>query len=348
MIIGFIGDIHGRACHALAILLIWQSMRKKMFDLVVQVGDLGVMPLPQSGEIPYDRFSQWDPAVYDLCSLILAEGTDAQLARDTRAQLTSSILVVAGNHDEFAAIRNCVETKSSVPIPLDPHDLFKCVPDGFTLEVGEETIGFCEGGDPEALQHNHPKDIDILVSHEGGFGVGADADNLAEGPHDLLEYLRTSKPRYHVFGHFHHPGALGVDIRPDCQGQGYSREILLAMKHIADCHGFSFLIAPVRPTFKDRYPLTKIDDYIAWKREDGQPFDPWIRVHWKIGGRIARAAPKSMSVRGTVNDWEKWTDMSFPTSGEYVVPGALAPVSIDRENNVGYHEEPNVWIIHDV
>ena len=40
--------------------------------------------------------------------------------------------------------------------------------------------------------------------------------------------------------------------------------------------------------------------------------------------------------------------LSFPTSGEYVVPGALALVSIDRENNVGYHEEPNVWIIHDV
>ncbi len=205
MIIGFIGDIHGRACHALAILLIWQSIRKKRFDLVVQVGDLGVMPLPQSGEIPYDRFSQWDPAVYDLCSLILAEGTDAQLARDTRTQLTSSILVVAGNHDEFSDIRNSVETKSSVPIPLDPHGLFKCVPDGFILEVGEETIGFCEGGDPEALQHTHPKDIDILVSHEGGFGIGADADNLAEGPQALLEYLRTSKPRYHVFGHFHHP-----------------------------------------------------------------------------------------------------------------------------------------------
>ena len=216
MIIGFIGDIHGRACHALAILLIWQSMRKKMFDLVVQVGDLGVMPLPQSGEIPYDRFSQWDPAVYDLCSLILTEGTDAQLARDTRAQLTSSILVVAGNHDEFAAIRNSVETKFSVPISLDPHDLFKCVPDGFTLEVGEETIGFCEGGDPEALQHTHPKDIDILVSHEGGFGFGADADNLAEGPQALLEYLRTSKPRYHVFGHFHHPVEPRIVYETEC------------------------------------------------------------------------------------------------------------------------------------
>ena len=89
------------------------------------------------------------------------DGTDVQIARDIRAQLTSSILVVAGNHDEFSAIRNATETKSSVPIPLDPHGLFECVPDGFTLEIGKEVIGFCEGGDPEALQHNHPKSIDI-------------------------------------------------------------------------------------------------------------------------------------------------------------------------------------------
>ena len=77
--------------------------------------------------------------------------------------------------------------------------------DGFTLEIGQEVIGFCEGGDPEALQHNHPKGIDILVSHEGGFGSGDCVDNLAEGPQALLEYLMVSKPRYHVFGHFHHP-----------------------------------------------------------------------------------------------------------------------------------------------
>ena len=142
--------------------------------------------------------------------------------------------------------------------------------------------------------------------------------------------------------------ALGVDIRPDRQRRGYSREALLAMKRAADCHGFSFLVAPVRPTFKDRYPLTTIENYIAWKREDGQPFDPWIRVHWKIGGRVARAVRKSMSFSGTIADWERWTGMSFPESGEYVVPGALALVTIDRERNVGYHEEPNVWIVHEV
>ncbi len=36
--------------------------------------------------------------------------------------------------------------------------------------------------------------------------------------------------------------------------------------------------------------------------------------------------------------------MKFPESGEYVVEGALCPVSIDRENNLGTYIEPNVWI----
>ena len=204
MIIGFIGDVHGRACHALAVLLAWQAMRETTFDLVVQVGDLGVLPLPETGERPYDRFSQWDPAVYDLYDLIVAEATDAALIRRVRAQLTFPILAVAGNHDEFAPILTSSEAKPPVPVPLDPHDLFRCVPDGFTIDIGGEVVGFCEGGDPTALQGSYSRKLDVLVSHEGGFGVGADADNLSEGPQVLLEYLEASKPRYHVFGHFHH------------------------------------------------------------------------------------------------------------------------------------------------
>ena len=203
MIIGFVGDIHGRACHALAILVRWQSMRERPFDLVVQVGDLGVMPLPVSEEIPYDEFSQWDPAVYDFCDLILAKRKDARLAREIRAQLPSSILVLAGNHDDFTAVRSSANVKPSEPVPLDPHGLFHCVPDGFTIAIGGQTVGFSERGDPQTLQHLGK--VDVFVSHSGGFGVGADANGLREGSQDLLEYLEASKPNFHVFGHLHQP-----------------------------------------------------------------------------------------------------------------------------------------------
>jgi hypothetical protein len=40
--------------------------------------------------------------------------------------------------------------------------------------------------------------------------------------------------------------------------------------------------------------------------------------------------------------------MSFPESGPYVVPGALQPVWIDREQNEGRYEDPNIWVLHPI
>ena len=38
----------------------------------------------------------------------------------------------------------------------------------------------------------------------------------------------------------------------------------------------------------------------------------------------------------------------FPESGEYVIPGALQPVLIDRNRDAGRYEDPNVWMRHPV
>jgi len=40
--------------------------------------------------------------------------------------------------------------------------------------------------------------------------------------------------------------------------------------------------------------------------------------------------------------------MKFPESGEYVFPAGLAPVVIDRAQDVGTYWEPNVWIVHTI
>lgn len=81
---------------------------------------------------------------------------------------------------------------------------------------------------------------------------------------------------------------------------------------------------------------------MTWKREDGSPFDPWLRVHRRLGAEFLRVMPRSLVVTGSVSKWEEWTSMAFPESGRYVVPGALQPVSIDRERDVGRYEDPNV------
>ena len=140
--------------------------------------------------------------------------------------------------------------------------------------------------------------------------------------------------------------ALAALVTPGHQKQGLSLEILRAMRSLAAEHGMGSLVAPVRPTLKSLYPLTPIERYARWKRDDGSPFDPWLRVHWRLGAEQLRIAPKAATITGTVSEWEEWTGVRFPESGEYVVPGALQPVQIDRERNVGRYEDPNVWVQH--
>ena len=53
-----------------------------------------------------------------------------------------------------------------------------------------------------------------------------------------------------------------------------------------------------------------------------------------------------MTVRGTVAEWEAWTGLFMPQSGSYVVTGALVPVEIDRERDMGLYVEPNCWMVH--
>lgn len=43
--------------------------------------------------------------------------------------------------------------------------------------------------------------------------------------------------------------------------------------------GLASVIAPVRPTWKERCPLIPIERYVEWRRDDGSHFDPWIRTH---------------------------------------------------------------------
>jgi hypothetical protein len=130
------------------------------------------------------------------------------------------------------------------------------------------------------------------------------------------------------------------------QGRGLSARVIDGMRGAAAAAGLHALIAPVRPTLKDRYPLTPIDRYAQWRRADGRPFDPWIRVHERLGGEILAIAEASMTVEGSVAEWERWTQMSFPESGKYVLPQALVPIEIDRDQDLGSYVEPNVWMLH--
>jgi hypothetical protein len=143
---------------------------------------------------------------------------------------------------------------------------------------------------------------------------------------------------------------VGVQILIDSEykGHGISYEMLKVMKIIAKSKGIKNIALPVRPTIKCSYPLIPMSDYIYWENANGEPFDPWIRVHIKAGGKIVGICEKSMNISGSVSEWEEWTDLKFLSSGDYVIGNALIPIKIDLKNSYGTYIEPNVWILHKV
>ncbi len=142
--------------------------------------------------------------------------------------------------------------------------------------------------------------------------------------------------------------AMLIAIPPDHQGRGLSPVAVQAMRELAGRHGLTALVAPVRPIWKERYPLVPIERYATWTRADGFLFDPWMRVHERAGATVLKPEPRSLRITGTVAEWEEWTHMAFPQSGDYWFPGGLATVEIDRDADSGNYWEPNVWMHHAV
>ncbi|HEX4833315.1 MAG TPA: GNAT family N-acetyltransferase [Trebonia sp.] len=139
---------------------------------------------------------------------------------------------------------------------------------------------------------------------------------------------------------------MAVAVRPDRQRMGLAGDVITALRERGERAGLGRVIVPVRPALKSRYPLASMEAFARWARADGRHLDAWIRTHQRLGASILAPAPRSMIVTGTVAQWEEWAAMAFPETGQYVVPGALDLVSIDRERDLGTYAETNLWMRH--
>jgi hypothetical protein len=138
--------------------------------------------------------------------------------------------------------------------------------------------------------------------------------------------------------------ALYIVVADAFRNRQLSGRMLATMRQIGRTHGFTQLIAPVRPSMKSRYPLIPLADYCQWRTTHGEPFDPWLRVHVRAGGQVVQPCLHSMVVQGTRQQWTAWTHMDFPGDGSYVVPHALVPVTVQGED--GSYVEPGMWVLH--
>jgi len=199
--------------------------------------------------------------------------------------------------------------------------------------------------DFQFVLHDEERDRLLAVGHSIPCSWDGTVAGLPEGIDGGIE---GAMRLFEAGGNPNTLSALAIEVPAEHQGGGLSRTMVGAMREIASAHGFANLIAPLRPTWKERYPLTPIERYAYWTREDGLPFDPWIRLHVRLGGEILQPVQRSMHISGSVSDWEEWTEMTFPESGAYVYPHGLATLEIDRDADLGDYWEPNVWVRHRV
>ena len=181
-----------------------------------------------------------------------------------------------------------------------------------------------------------------LVVGRGQTIPASTEDGLPGGVDDLLERYFGGGPREEqdVLS------ALVAIVDRRRQGEGLSALLIEGMRRVAASAGLASLIAPVRPTRKQEFPLIPFERYVGWTQQDGLHWDPWIRLHARLGAEVLEVCPASMRIEGTVGDWEGWTGLTFPDDGDYVVPGGLVPVRF--AGGTGVYVEPNLWMRHPI
>lgn len=185
-------------------------------------------------------------------------------------------------------------------------------------------------------------------------------DDLPGGYTDALQWALDDHDRGRTPDTF----VLGaVQVHPDAAGRGVAARLVTALVEHGASEGLTRVIAPLRPTLKARYPLTPIAAYAQWTRADRTrpksqgrrppleppvqaPFDPWLRLHLRLGASVIGVAEGSQTFTGSVAQWEAWTGFALPASGAYVVPDALAPLVVDRSADNGVCVEPGIWVQH--
>lgn|GEM_PF-1622348 len=215
MKIAFVGDVHGCVLHALGTAVMLQDRRGIRLDAVIQVGDLGAYPSAERYDGPSHRFGREHPAQGDFVRLLdpspsFAAGVRLALGR------VPSVLFVSGNHEDHEWLAALHAAAGTEVVSVDPLGAYRHVTCGSVREVAGQRVAFLgliESAGKMDLDENafsrlmgaEPGDVDILVTHDGPYGMSRDRRGGVQGSVKLTRLIEHLQPGLHVSGHYHHP-----------------------------------------------------------------------------------------------------------------------------------------------
>jgi GNAT superfamily N-acetyltransferase len=140
---------------------------------------------------------------------------------------------------------------------------------------------------------------------------------------------------------------LEIVVAPDRRRSGLATGMVKAVIARAVRAGFARVVVPARPVGKEAEPNVPMAEYAARRRPDGLPADPWLRTHERLGATQVGVCPSSVTVTGSLAEWQAWTGVRL-ADGANRVPGGIAPVHASVRHDRGTYCEANVWLEHTI
>lgn len=137
---------------------------------------------------------------------------------------------------------------------------------------------------------------------------------------------------------------LDVTVAAALRGRGQGRAVLRELDALRARTGLRRLLVLLRPHAKREHPLVPFARYVGAVDDEGRPRDGWLAAAWEAGLHPVRGADRSLVARAPVADWERWYGRPFPTSGPYLLPGAIKPAIVEYELDEGRYREPHLWM----
>lgn len=138
--------------------------------------------------------------------------------------------------------------------------------------------------------------------------------------------------------------ALGASILKEARGGNLSTDLLLALRGTVLALGYEALLAPVRPSARASMPQLSIAEYARTRLPDGRHYDPWVRAHERVGGRIIGSTERSMYWWGEREQWEEWVRVRLPANGSVLIDGSTGWLELVED--YGELVEDSLWLLH--
>ena len=193
--------------------------------MIVQLGDMGAYPSLDRIDDAGRRPIELDPAQADFSRLLQTDGLRVECLRAIRREMAAPIHFLRGNHEDFQYLGDLPRDEADATARVDEFDLFRYVPDGTVLPIGDLRITFLggietEAPDPRSIDSNAyeilmdlgPGSFDILATHDPPYGIGIGYRGQMSGSRLVSSLMAHTQPTFHFSGHVHHLNGL----RPAC------------------------------------------------------------------------------------------------------------------------------------